>query len=232
MQQRELTTRQAAAFLGISDASLKRLCDAGGLPCRREGKARRFALSDLIADLRTRDAAPTDLLSALEAGHLDACAALIAQQWSDGASFAHCFDTLLASSFSSPGVPRLMSRLQALAAPPARLLPAAIVGPESGQREASALSMACVVLRARGFQPLATPAQTSAGELASLALRASAAVIVLAAPLPDGDRLVEALGGTPLLFLDPAACRFVELDARLRTVAADYQTRTRSAGAR
>ena len=99
-------------------------------------------------------------------------------------------------------MPALASRLQAIADPPHLPFrpPTAVVGPEAHAREAAALSMAAVVLRAGGFQPLVTPPGASAGELAVIALRAWAAV--------------------------------VELDARLGSLAEDYQTRTRSLGGR
>ncbi len=234
---RELTTRQAAALLGMSEASVKRWCDGGGIPCRRHGKARRFALADLIQALRGRDPTPAQVASALEAGRVDACAAQIAERWVEGASLASCFDTLLASSIDARGLPALMSRLQALADSEdfTHRPSAAVLGPESGARETGALAAAAVVLRAVGFQPLATPAGTSAAELAAIALRASAAVIVLAAALPDGERLAAseafARHPIPVLLLDPVACRFVELETRLRALP-DYQTRTRSGGAR
>lgn len=234
---RELTTRQAAALLGMSEASIKRWCDGGGIPCRRHGKARRFALADLIQALHTRDPAPAEIASALEAGRVDACAAQIAQRWREGASLASCFDALLASSIDARALPALMSRLHALADSQGltHRPSAAVLGPEGSARETGALAMAAVILRAGGFQPLATPAGTSAEKLAAIALRASAAVIVLAAPLADGERLADseafARSAIPLLVLDPVACRFVELETRLRALP-DYQTRTRSGGDR
>ncbi len=63
-----LDIRQAAAFLRVSQTSLRRWTNAGSLPCLRVGgrRERRFRRSDLLAQLEQHPAVPTEL----RPGHL------------------------------------------------------------------------------------------------------------------------------------------------------------------
>ena len=230
MQPRFLSTRQAAALLGISEASIKRFCDARTIPCLRKGRARRLDLRDLIAVLRRRDpaeklpASSDAFARAIETGRLDSCALRVAELCLEGLPLVRCFDTLLVPARAVPGVVPLVRRIEGLASVTIRSRRAPVVIASGTDPAAAAdVAMAAVTIRARGFAPLTTPPGTRAAQLANVVRQTGAVFVVLTGPNSELHPLVSDLGPSKVLVLSlgrgqSARNVFEDLDARLRAL--------------
>lgn len=203
------STRQVAQLLGIGEASVKRLSDAGSIACLRTAgrSVRRFTAAQVAAYLwgtardpqrSGRRGVAAELAQALSGGDIPRCVAIAVELFGDGMPLDAIVDEVIAPAarHSAPGaIVELSGRLSALSFAPRRSASVILV-PFGGGVEAS---LAGAVVRANGVDVLTPVAGMRPAEIAGLAARARAALVVVAADGPsdvsDGNALAGEIAG-------------------------------------
>jgi hypothetical protein len=179
-----LSTRQVAQLLGIGEASVKRLANAGSIGFLRSSRkdSRRFAPHHVLEHLWKLAGEAREFEAAFAAGDLAGSVAALMEEVGRGA----CLDDLLdervfpgASSMPRPLLFDLLARLPALVSEPRKSTPAFVkhFGPVNG---CTAGLVECC-LRSHGYSVLSAAESNDSAQLVDLVERVRAKVIVLLA---------------------------------------------------
>src|SRR5712664_570361 len=101
-----LSTRQVAQLLGIGEASVKRLANAGGIGFLRSSRkdSRRFAPQQVLEYLRRLPGETRDFETSLAAANLDGCVAALMDELGRGSSLDELLDDrVLPAASGAPG---------------------------------------------------------------------------------------------------------------------------------
>jgi excisionase family DNA binding protein len=179
-----LSTRQVAQLLGIGEASVKRLANAGGIGFLRSSRkdSRRFAPEQVLEYLRRVAGEARDFESALAAESLEGCVAALMEELGRGASLDGLLDDLILPA--APGAPRalireLLARLPALVNEPRKSTPAFVA--LFGHVEDCTAELIECSLRGHGYSVLTPAASNGSAQLVDLIERVRARVVALLA---------------------------------------------------
>ena len=176
------TTSQVAQILGVAEASVKRLADAGSIACLRSSpKSRRFFTSRQLTDhLRgSRRGAMHDLAQALRARDMNEAVAQVIDQLALGRKLEAVLDeAILPGVTTAPSgfMADLLKRVTALVGS-ARLKGRPALVARVGDAALETRMIECV-LHAAGFEVLSAAESVGAGELAGMAERVGAELTV------------------------------------------------------
>lgn len=186
-------TREVAQILGMGEATVKRLADAGKLPALREGRARRFPAARVASFLRAdagdettvSPAAPgsfcTAFAAAARAKKADLALASVIEALASGWALVRALEELIEPALSLASGDwflELLARVPPLAEA-ARPEPALVWSGAS--RSAHAGSVSCL-LRGQGFEVLTPAARLDAGDVVALAASAGVRCSILVVP--------------------------------------------------
>lgn len=188
------SSTQVAQILGIAEASVKRLADAGTIQCQRAtARGRRaFSAQQVIDYLRaSRRAGAYDLAQAVRALDMKEAVAQVLDELGRGRKLEDLLDSvLLPNAFGAPSgfTADLLKRLSALAARAETRGPPVLLA-RVGDATLETRMVECV-LRAAGFEVLSASENVGPADLAEMAGRVGAAfaVFVLGKEPSDGAR--------------------------------------------
>src|SRR6266852_700778 len=177
-----LSTRQVAQLLGIGEASVKRLANAGGIGFLRSSRkdSRRFAPEQVLEYLRRVAGDARDFEAALAAENVEGCVAALMEELGRGTSLdALLDDRVLPAAASAPRqvLHELLARLPALVSEPRKSTPAfvALFGHVNG---CTAELIECS-LRGHGYSVLTPAASNGSAQLVDVIERVRARVVAL-----------------------------------------------------
>jgi len=178
------SARQVAHILGIAEASVKRLAEAGQLKLLRSTRknSRRFAPGEVIEYLRRDSSEAANFEAAAAAQDMSGCLMYLMQQLLEGATVETLLDAQVkpaASACPGPFLTDLLSRLPFIVPGASRTaFPAlfAQVGAPKGMDAELIVSL----LQAHGHEILRPAGAVDPGQLAELAERVRARLLVLA----------------------------------------------------
>jgi excisionase family DNA binding protein len=178
-----LSTRQVAQLLGIGQATVKRLANAGGIGFLRSSRneSRRFAPEQVREYLR-RTARETDFDSALTSADLAGCVAALMLEAGRGASLDELLDDYVAPAASrAPAavVGELLARLPAMVAESHKPMPAFVAA--FGEVDGSPARLVECSLRGHGYSVLMPAESQGASHIADVVDRVRARVVALLA---------------------------------------------------
>ena len=182
------STRQVAQILGVGEATVKRLADAGTIQCLRSASkgARRFAPEHVVLYLR-QGRAPGDLRAALRDEDANECIAHLIESFDKGTTVEEALDDL-AVELARPERLRfgadLLSRIPSIV-PEHSKAGSALVATAGAAQGLQTQLIECL-LRSRGFEVLRPAENTSPSQLPMLAHRTGAkfaALVIPEAPL-------------------------------------------------
>lgn len=176
------TTSQVARILGVAEASVKRLADSGAIACTRSPahKKRFFTSQQIVDHLRAGRASPCRGLSeALRSGDQDEFVAQVIDLLERGGHLEDVLDDTLGRA--GPSIEAGFANEVLL-----RLLGLVAQGRDSGRpalvarigNTATEARMVECVLRAMGYDALSASESVEANELANMALRVGAELVV------------------------------------------------------
>jgi PAS domain S-box-containing protein/excisionase family DNA binding protein len=177
-----LSTRQVAQLLGIGEASVKRLANAGGIGFLRSSRkdSRRFAPEQVLEYLRRVAGDARDFEAALAAENVEGCVAALMEELGRGTSLDALLDDRVRPGAAS--APRqilhdLLARLPALVSEPRKSTPAfvALFGHVNG---CTAELIECS-LRGHGYSVLTPAASNGSAQLVDVIERVRARVVAL-----------------------------------------------------
>jgi excisionase family DNA binding protein len=179
-----LSTRQMAQLLGIGEASVKRLANAGGIGFLRSSRkdSRRFAPEQVLEYLRRGAGKMRDFEAALAAANLDCCVAALMEELGRGSSLDELLDHRVAPAASgAPGslIKELLARLPALVNEARKSTPAFLA--VFGHVEGCTTELIECSLRAHGYSVLTPAASNGSAQLVDLVERVRARVVALLA---------------------------------------------------
>jgi excisionase family DNA binding protein len=177
-----LSTRQVAQLLGIGEASVKRLANAGGIGFLRSSRkdSRRFAPEQVLEYLRRVAGDARDFEAALAAENVEGCVAALMEELGRGTSLdALLDDRVLPAAANTPRqvLHELLARLPALVSEPRKSTPAfvALFGHVNG---CTAELIECS-LRGHGYSVLTPAASNGSAQLVDVIERVRARVVAL-----------------------------------------------------
>jgi hypothetical protein len=179
-----LSTRQVAQLLGMGEASVKRLANAGAIGFLRSSRkdSRRFAPEQVLEYLRKLAGEARDFEAAFAAADVPGSVAALMEQVRRGASLDDVLDDRVfpaASSAPGPLVAELLARLPALVSEPRKSAPAFVT--LFGRVDGCVARMVECCLRGHGYSVL-SPAETNdSSQLVDLVERVRARVVALVA---------------------------------------------------
>jgi len=179
-----LSTRQVAQLLGIGEASVKRLANAGGIGFLRSSRkdSRRFAPEQVLEYLRRIAGETHDFEAALAAANLEGCVAALMDELGHGSSLDELLDDrVLPATSSAPGplIRELLARLPALVSEPRKSMPAFLA--VFGHVEGFTTELIECSLRGHGYSVLTPAASNGSAQLVDLVERVRARVVGLLA---------------------------------------------------
>ena len=179
-----LSTRQVAQLLGIGEASVKRLANAGGIGFLRSRRkdSRRFAPEQVLEYLRRVAGETRDFEAALAAANLEGCVAALMDELGRGSSLDELLDDrVLPATSGAPGplIRELLTRLPALVSEPRKSMPAFLA--VFGHVEGFTTELIECSLRGHGYSVLTPAASNGSAQLVDLVERVRARVVALLA---------------------------------------------------
>ena len=179
-----LSTRQVAQLLGIGEASVKRIANAGGIGFLRSSRkdSRRFAPEQVLEYLRRVAGETRDFEAALAAANLEGCVAALMDELGRGSSLDELLDDrVLPAASGAPGplVRELLTRLPALVSEPRKSMPAFLA--VFGHVEGFTTELIECSLRGHGYSVLTPAASNGSAQLVDLVERVRARVVALLA---------------------------------------------------
>ncbi len=179
-----LSTRQVAQLLGIGEASVKRLANAGGIGFLRSSRkdSRRFAPEQVLEYLRRIAGETHDFEAALAAANLEGCVAALMDELGHGSSLDELLDDrVLPATSGAPGplIRELLARLPALVSEPRKSMPAFLA--VFGHVEGFTTELIECSLRGHGYSVLTPAASNGSAQLVDLVERVRARVVGLLA---------------------------------------------------
>jgi len=179
-----LSTRQVAQLLGVGEASVKRLANAGSIGFLRSSRkdSRRFAPEQVLEYLRTSAGEARDFEAALAAADLAGCVAALMEEVRRGASLDDVLDDrVLPAASSAPAalVAELLARLPALVSEPRKSAPAFVT--LFGRVHGCVAGMVECCLRGHGYSVLSPAESNDSAQLVDLVERVRARVVALIA---------------------------------------------------
>jgi excisionase family DNA binding protein len=179
-----LSTRQVAQLLGIGEASVKRLANAGGIGFLRSSRkdSRRFAPEQVLEYLRRVAGETLDFDAALAAENVEGCVAALMDEVRGGTSLDALLDDRILPSAGS--VPRpllrdLLARLPALVSEARKSSPAFVA--VFGHVEDCTAELFECSLRGHGYSVLTPAASNGSAQLVDVIERVRARVVALLA---------------------------------------------------
>ena len=179
-----LSTRQVAQLLGIGEASVKRLANAGSIGFLRSSRkdSRRFAPEQVLEYLRKVAGEARDFEAALGAADLAGCVAALLEEVGRGASLDDVLDDRVfpaASSAPHPLLAELLARLPALVSEPRKSAPAFVT--LFGRVDGCTAGLVECCLRGHGYSVLSPAGGNDSAQLVDLVERVRARVVALVA---------------------------------------------------
>jgi PAS domain S-box-containing protein/excisionase family DNA binding protein len=179
-----LSTRQVAQLLGIGEASVKRLANAGGIGFLRSSRkdSRRFAAEQVLEYLRQVAGGPRDFEAALAAANVEGCVAALMDELGRGSSLDELLDArILPAALGAPAplIKELLTRLPALVNEARKSTPAFLA--VFGHVEGCATELIECSLRGHGYSVLTPAASNGSAQLVDLVERVRARVVALVA---------------------------------------------------
>jgi phage terminase Nu1 subunit (DNA packaging protein) len=179
-----LSVRQVAHILGVADATVKRIAADGGMQVLRSTRknSRRFAPEHVIEHLRKQANEISDFVSAAEAEDMNGCLVYLMEQLLAGATLETLLDERVKRATRVAAVPfisELLARMPFMVPERPRSVFPALLVQVGAPVELDSELIACV-LRTHGHEVLRPAGAPEARELAELAERVRARVIVLA----------------------------------------------------
>jgi PAS domain S-box-containing protein/excisionase family DNA binding protein len=179
-----LSTRQVAQLLGMGEASVKRLANAGSIGFLRSSRkdSRRFAPEQVLEYLRKGTGAARDFEAALAAADLEGCVAALMEEVGRGASLDDVLDDrVLPAASSAPGLllAELLARLPALVSERRKSVPAFVA--LFGRVDGCTAGMVECCLRGHGYSVLSPAESNDSAQLVDLVERVRARVVALIA---------------------------------------------------
>jgi PAS domain S-box-containing protein len=191
-----LSARQVAHILGIADAGVKRLVEAGHLKLLRSTRknSRRFAPGDIIEYLRRGSTAVIDFVAAAEAQDMSGCLIYLMEQFLRGASLEALLDGRVQAAArvsSAPFMRDLLSRLPFIVPERQRTgFPTLFV--QVGASKPPDAELIVCLLRSHGHEILRPAGVLEPTQIGELAERVRARLLVLA--IGSGPTEVQANG--------------------------------------
>ena len=225
------STRQVAQLLGMGEASVKRLANAGAIGFLRSSRkdSRRFAPEQVLEYLRQSGAEPGDFDRAAAAGDLPSSVAALLEEISGGMALDELLDARvapIAPSAPAAFLTELLSRLPALVSEPRKSSPAFLA--VLGRTARHAVELIECALRGHGYSVLLPAENTGPEQLVDVAERIRPrAVALLVGTGPENRRSAAAIAAAILARLRGAAIVAVHGDgpielprgvSRVRTV--------------
>jgi PAS domain S-box-containing protein/excisionase family DNA binding protein len=216
-QEGSLSTRQVAQLLGIGEASVKRLANAGAIGFLRSSRkdSRRFSPDQVLQYLGRGGAGPRQFDAAAVDGDVGSCIAALLEEIGRGRAFDELLD-LRVAPIASTVVPaflrELLSRLPALSGEPRKSAPAFVAA--IGRVEPHAVEFLECALRSHGYSVLVPAESTAVAQLADVAERIRPGVVALLIGNGLHDRrtardvaagIVSRLRGVTVVAVHPAA---------------------------
>jgi len=179
-----LSTRQVAQLLGMGEASVKRLANAGSIGFLRSSRkdSRRFAPEQVLEYLRKVTGEAREFEAALAASDIAGCVAALMEEMGRDASLDGLLDDRVlpaASSAPGPFVAELLARLPALVSEPRKSAPAFVT--IFGRVDGCVARMVDCCLRGHGYSVLSPAESTGSAQLVDLVERVRARVVALIA---------------------------------------------------
>jgi excisionase family DNA binding protein len=179
-----LSTRQVAQLLGMGEASVKRLANAGSIGFLRSSRkdSRRFTPEQVLEYLRKAAGEARDFEGALAAADLPGCVAALMEEVGRGASLDDLLDDRVlpaASSAPDPLLADLLARLPALVSEPRKSAPAFVT--RFGRADGCTAGMVECCLRGHGYSVLSPAESNDSAALVDLVERVRARVVALIA---------------------------------------------------
>jgi len=177
-----LSTRQVAQLLGIGEASVKRLANAGAIGFLRSSRkdSRRFAPDQVLDYLCQTGADGREFDAAAAAGDVASSVAALLQELGRGSAFDELLDLRVApvARTAAPAfLHELLSRLPALSGESRKSAPAFVAG--IGVVEPHAIELLDCALRGHGYSVLVPAESTAPEQMIDVAERIRPAVVAL-----------------------------------------------------
>jgi PAS domain S-box-containing protein len=177
------SARQVAHILGVAEATVKRVTAAGGMQFLRSSRknSRRFAPEHVLDYLRRGTSGPVDFDSALREQDMSTCLVYLLEQLLAGTAFEALLDGPLeraARLAPLSFVADLLTRMPSLVQERRRQAFPALLA-QAGTPEALEGELIACVLRAQGLEVLRPAGTPEPGQLAELARRVRARLVVL-----------------------------------------------------
>ncbi|HWE23933.1 MAG TPA: PAS domain-containing protein [Myxococcales bacterium] len=192
-QEGSLSTRQVAQLLGIGEASVKRLANAGAIGFLRSSRkdSRRFAPDQVLDYLCRSGADGRQFDDAAAAGDVSSCVAALLQELRRGSALDELLDARVApvARTAPPAfLHELLSRLPALSAEPRKSAPAFVAA--IGHIETHAMELLDCALRGHGYSVLVPAENTQPQQLIDVAERIRPGVVALLVGTGSDDRRI------------------------------------------
>jgi PAS fold/Helix-turn-helix domain len=199
--ERSLSTRQVAQLLGIGEASVKRLANAGAIGFLRSSRkdSRRFAPDHVLEYLSRNGADERGFDAAAAASDVASCVAALIEEIGRGTALDDVLDARVApvARASAPAfLHDLLSRLPALSGEPRKSAPAFVAA--IGHPETHSVAMLDCALRMHGYSVLVPAEATAAEQLVDVAERLRPAVVALVIGNGPEDRRVAGRVGSAI----------------------------------
>jgi len=216
-QEGSLSTRQVAQLLGIGEASVKRLANAGAIGFLRSSRkdSRRFAPDQVLEYLCRGGAGAREFDASAAAADVSSCVAALLEEIGRGSAFDELLDLRVApvaSTMPPAFLHELLSRLPALSGEPRKSAPAFVAA--IGCVEPYAVEFLECSLRSHGYSVLVPAESTVVAQLIDVAERIRPGVVALLVGSGFDDRriasevaarIVSRLRGVTVLAVHPAA---------------------------
>jgi hypothetical protein len=191
--ERSLSTRQVAQLLGIGEASVKRLANAGAIGFLRSSRkdSRRFAPEHVLEYLCRNGADASEFGAAAADRDVASCVASLLEELGRGSGFDELLDLRVgpvAKKVPPVFLHDLLSRLPALSGEPRKSAPAFVAS--IGHVETHAMALLDCALRSHGYSVLVPAESTAADQLIDVAERLRPGVVALAIGSNPEDRRV------------------------------------------
>jgi excisionase family DNA binding protein/PAS domain S-box-containing protein len=229
-QEGSLSTRQVAQLLGIGEASVKRLANAGGIGFLRSSRkdSRRFARDQVLQYLFRSGADEREFDAAAASGDVASCVAALLDEVGRGSALDQLLDLRvapIARTVPPTFLRELLSRLPALSGEARKSAPAFVAA--IGRVEAHAVELLECALRGHGYSVLVPAENTTAAQMIDVAERIRPGVVaLLVGSGPDDEQVASRVTAALALRLRGITITAVHPGARLSLPRAVVQTRT------
>jgi PAS domain S-box-containing protein len=177
------SARQVAHILGIADATVKRLAEAGNLKWLRSTRknSRRFAPGDVVEYLRKGSTSPVDFESAAASQDVNGCLVFLLEQLTEGTPLEALLDERVRPAASTTPVPFLVDLLARLPfmVPERQRSGFPALFAQVGTPKHPDVEMIGCLLQAHGHEILRPAGALEPSQLAELAERVRARLLVL-----------------------------------------------------